>query len=1298
MTDLNFGPEWLRALSDGNNVKSPPPSPAGFTKYKLADYRYGREEMLALYVPKKEVPEELAKHPSIVVEQSQPLLAVIPLTEEENRLMSQSVNSSAVLRLMGRGGPPPGVRGGRGGGPSDRGRGRGRGRGEGYFQRGTSFEDGAGYDTYGRGRAHNRSESWEDGRPGFTPRTFDDPDESPRREFSRSMSSSNWRDAKTLSERESPRDPRDIRDPRDPRDAEEDGDSWRRAGGTRHERSWGRGGGTSWRDRDRGDADYERPRGFERTRNNSYGDRGFRRSGEDLPEWSMDDGGDMDNLGGFDASGAFMSLEELEAKEKKTKPNDEGGKSKAGIKLQSKQPPEANHDSKEVNKENKEKSVSKSPEKDKEEQQQQQQEESTNKNNKNKNSGPTKTDKLKKPVSKSDIAKQEKISVSPTPEIAKDNINKDKEPVGKTKKTTNKKVQNKIEEKSVDTETCDRVAPQDVQPVVNESSKSNGIVPGEGISKDGGANDDVDQNISMSEADFHHLEEAAENLVATWTAEEDEKSDKKAQIENGAVPLAHEDAKKWFYKDPQQDLQGPFTSDEMAEWFSAGYFTMNLLIKRGCDERFQPLGELIKRWNRVPFLPGPPPPPLLNNPNTEADSKDQPDPVQQQQQQPQQQTAPTSVAAPSGPTPSAVTPDQVRALQQQYLMQQQLIQQQALMRQLQMQALLQQLGQQEAFAKLNPQQQQQLALQLLLKQQTGLLPQAAQQTPQNNTGKPQPQKVSPRSVDHPGLQRSVSQPADPDHPAFQRSLSQPSLEENNANNWQNPPTSGAAWSQPNSVWDLNPTKSQNTEEMRRLERDKAQKEEEERQENARRQEEERRRLEEAQRQEAERQHLIEQQKQEERRKLEEERIRQEREEEMRRIELQRQQQQQQEEMARKQEMQRQAEMQRRQEEQRQLEIQRRQVQEIQKAQELQRQQQQEALQRLQQEQLANIQLPTSAQWGKGVSPPAGSQALSLAQIQKLQEEKERNEQEERQRQIDIQRQQLQAIVQAQQQKSWAAAQAQANSGKSLLEIQEEQARQLQADHQRKQQQQQAQANKAQMSIAAAATWNSGANAATWASEGAWGANKANAGGFWEVSNSSQQQKNNTGKTGFPSLQSLSNSSNGPVNTSNKSKGPSRSKKEEEMVQRLFQARSPPQDDFTQWCHNALKGLNASVDIPTFVAFLQDVDSPYEVHDYVKSYLGETGDTQAFATAFLEKRSQCRNQERNQSEENMWGPAPAVNPNEGRQTQNNNDDKAVKNKKKKSKMQKLDPSILGFSVHAAPDRVNVGEIDTLEGVQ
>ncbi|EAW76498.1 PERQ amino acid rich, with GYF domain 1, isoform CRA_c [Homo sapiens] len=90
-----------------------------------------------------------------------------------------------------------------------------------------------------------------------------------------------------------------------------------------------------------------------------------------------------------------------------------------------------------------------------------------------------------------------------------------------------------------------------------------------------------------------------------------------------ALPLSHGAARKWFYKDPQGEIQGPFTTQEMAEWFQAGYFSMSLLVKRGCDEGFQPLGEVIKMWGRVPFAPGPSPPPLLGNMDQERLKKQQ---------------------------------------------------------------------------------------------------------------------------------------------------------------------------------------------------------------------------------------------------------------------------------------------------------------------------------------------------------------------------------------------------------------------------------------------------------------------------------------------------------------------------------------------------------------------------------------------------------------------------------------------------------------------------------------------------
>lgn len=57
-------------------------------------------------------------------------------------------------------------------------------------------------------------------------------------------------------------------------------------------------------------------------------------------------------------------------------------------------------------------------------------------------------------------------------------------------------------------------------------------------------------------------------------------------------------------------MQGPFSCSDMAEWYKAGYFTSNLLLKRECDDQFAQLGELTRVFARVPFLPGPPVPPL----------------------------------------------------------------------------------------------------------------------------------------------------------------------------------------------------------------------------------------------------------------------------------------------------------------------------------------------------------------------------------------------------------------------------------------------------------------------------------------------------------------------------------------------------------------------------------------------------------------------------------------------------------------------------------------------------------------
>lgn len=59
----------------------------------------------------------------------------------------------------------------------------------------------------------------------------------------------------------------------------------------------------------------------------------------------------------------------------------------------------------------------------------------------------------------------------------------------------------------------------------------------------------------------------------------------------------------WFYQDPQNKVQGPFSAAEMAEWYRAGYFDETLFVRRGCDSRFSTLGDLIKICaGAIPFI------------------------------------------------------------------------------------------------------------------------------------------------------------------------------------------------------------------------------------------------------------------------------------------------------------------------------------------------------------------------------------------------------------------------------------------------------------------------------------------------------------------------------------------------------------------------------------------------------------------------------------------------------------------------------------------------------------------------
>jgi len=127
--------------------------------------------------------------------------------------------------------------------------------------------------------------------------------------------------------------------------------------------------------------------------------------------------------------------------------------------------------------------------------------------------------------------------------------------------------------------------------------------------------------------------------------------------------------------------------------------------------------------------------------------------------------------------------------------------------------------------------------------------------------------------------------------------------------------------------------------------------------------------------------------------------------------------------------------------------------------------------------------------------------------------------------------------------------------------------------------------------------------------------------------------------------------------------------------------------FDDWCKNSLENLNAQVDIPTFLAFLRDIESPDEVHDYIKAYVGEGKVQRKFAVEYIERRSQWRNAKRrgNNHGDDLTTPAFALIPGDG------DFQEATRKNKKKGKNSKSNLNhLLGFSIQG--QGVNRGELD------
>jgi PERQ amino acid-rich with GYF domain-containing protein len=194
--------------------------------------------------------------------------------------------------------------------------------------------------------------------------------------------------------------------------------------------------------------------------------------------------------------------------------------------------------------------------------------------------------------------------------------------------------------------------------------------------------------------------------------------------------------------------------------------------------------------------------------------------------------------------------------------------------------------------------------------------------------------------------------------------------------------------------------------------------------------------------------------------------------------------------------------------------------------------------------------------------------------------------------------------------------------------------------------------------------------------------------------------------------SPSNASTGASNASNKHTAvvqtgqAKRAKESDETFMKLFQEHGmnmkhssrtqSQQDEFTRWCSETVEGIGGgNIDIATFVSFLKEVESPFEVNDYIRSYLGDGRDAREFGKEFLERRSRWKNAKNQDKdgggfEDNLCRPAYAVNPTQS-------EFQEVKGKKgKKGKMQKVDSRILGFNTTSAPDRLNVGKRDYGDG--
>ncbi|KAK6735093.1 hypothetical protein RB195_018345 [Necator americanus] len=281
---------------------------------------------------------------------------------------------------------------------------------------------------------------------------------------------------------------------------------------------------------------------------------------------------------------------------------------------------------------------------------------------------------------------------------------------------------------------------------------------------------------------------------------------------------------------------------------------------------------------------------------------------------------------------------------------------------------------------------------------------------------------------------------------------------------------------------------------------------------------------------------------------------------------------------------------------------------------------------------------------------------------------------------------------------WLAAVAAPPKEKSLKEIQEEEERQLRAE-----QAEQARLRKEQeiVSIQSSGTWSNASQRLQWnqppqtivtkapATKPAWGGAgveplKATSSPYWDG----------------PSLQAANKVHNAPSNKLASEKSPSTKSSSvkagsnalvNEKAAKRALGMTEDSSIFLDWVVQRLKQLNSTVEADVLAMFIEGVENPDEVEDYVVGYLGDSKAVKEFVREFLQKRSDFRNRKLHAVKDDLSSARGA--PISGNTSGGFS---AVQGRKKKNKGARLvvDGSCLGFRATSDPNRVNQGEIETV----